>query len=441
MMGALLGADAFGANDFALGPLPAPAVERLATLRVRVSLSEADWTYDLGQPAMFKVRVFADETPLDGVNISYKVGPEFFEGPEQEAVVSAEGLEIDGGTLNVPGFIRCRVWVEYRGETYQGIATAGFAPEKIEATQVEPDDFDAFWAGELEKLSEIPIDAQLTLLPEQCTATVNAYHVSFANKGSRPGRYSRIYGIYCEPRAPGKYPAILMVPGAGVRSYSASTYYAEQGAITLQIGIHGIPVNLSNELYRQLGSGALEGYWNYRLDDRESFYYNRVYLGCVRANDFLVSRENWNGEDLLVTGGSQGGQLTVVTSALDKRVTALAALYPAFSDVTGPLHGRAGGWPAMFQPDDKGHSPVSPAEDMVRTTGYYDTVNFARRITAPGYYGWGYNDVVCCPTSLFAMFNQVTAPKQLHLLLEMGHAHPPEQSAAVKSWIVNRLGL
>jgi len=430
-----------GANDFALGPVPSPATERLATLQVRVSLDEGDWTYELGQPARFTVRVFADETPLNGVEVSYKVGPEFFENEAVEAIVGAEGLIIEGGTLEVPGFIRCTVTVEYRGITYRGLATAGFAPDQIEPTQVEPEDFDDFWEGQLEAQSKIPLDAQLTLLPNECTATVNVYHVSFATGGGNDRGSARIYGIYCEPKAPGKYPAVLMVPGAGVRSYSGNTYFGERGVITLQIGIHGIPVNLSDELYTQLKSGALSGYWNSRIDSREHFYYRRVYLGCVRANDFLVSRENWDGQNLVVTGGSQGGQLTIVTSGLDKRVTALAAMYPAFTDVTGPLHGRAGGWPHMFQPNKEGVSPVEPLEEMIKTTAYYDTVNFARGITVPGYYGWGYNDVTCPPTSTFALFNTITAPKELKLLLEMGHSHPPEQSAAVKSWILEALHL
>ena len=74
-----------------------------------------------------------------------------------------------------------------------------------------------------------------------------------------------------------------------------------------------------------------------------------MYTGTLRANDFLTSLPQWDGRNLGVTGGSQGGALAIVTAGLDRRVTRLAAYYPALSDVTGYLQERAGGWPHMFR--------------------------------------------------------------------------------------------
>ena len=67
-----------------------------------------------------------------------------------------------------------------------------------------------------------------------------------------------------------------------------------------------------------------------------------MYLGCVRANDFLMTRKRFDGKTLGVTGGSQGGALSIITAGLDPRVKLLAAYYPALADVTGYLNGRAG---------------------------------------------------------------------------------------------------
>jgi hypothetical protein len=50
-----------------------------------------------------------------------------------------------------------------------------------------------------------------------------------------------------------------------------------------------------------------------------------------------------------VNGRQPGRRLAIVTAGLDRRVTRLAAYYPALSDVTGYLHARAGGWPHMFR--------------------------------------------------------------------------------------------
>jgi cephalosporin-C deacetylase-like acetyl esterase len=412
-------------------------------VQVRVSPDHRNWTYQPGETVRFKVTVTADNEPIDNVSVSYKAGPEMMPAETRTVALPADGLVIEGGTLAQPGFLRCIVTTEVAGHTYRGAATAAFAPEKIVPTQVEPSDFDAFWKAGKDELATIPVEAHLTLLPEACTDTVNVYHVSFRTVGPNwTAVPARIYGILCEPKTPGRYPAVLKVPGAGVRPYFGDKGLAARGVITLEIGVHGIPVNLPQETYDVLAAGALNGYWFYNLDDRETFYYHRIYLSCVRANDFLTSREMWDGKNLLVMGGSQGGQLSIVTAALDPRVTGLAVTHPAFCDVSAELHGRAGGWPHPFQPDPTSGKPsaqTTPAK--VSTATYYDTVNFARRLKVPGFYIWGYNDDVCPPTSTYAAFNVITAPKELGLSLELGHSYTPEQSDATNAWVVRTLGL
>ena len=189
---------------------------------------------------------------------------------------------------------------------------------------------------------------------------MEVFHLSIQNVGGWKGP-SRMFGILAVPRGEGPFPAMLAVPGAGVRPYGGEIALAKKGVITLQIGIHGIPVNLDPDVYEQLARGALAEYDSYNLDDRSRYYYRRVYLGCLRAVDFLASHPKWDKKNLLVMGGSQGGQLSIVTAALDPSVTALAANYPAYCDVTGYLHDRAGGWPGFFKPD-RWRGPIHPGD-------------------------------------------------------------------------------
>lgn len=416
-------------------PAPAPATARIAAPVVTVRPDRSDWNYRPGDPVIFQVSITSDGHPLPDAAIDYTVGPEMLPPTTRgRTTVPAAGLAIEGGTLNEPGFIRCSVTTEFNGRTYRGVATAGFAPEQIAPTQTEPADFDAFWADGKAALARVPLDARVTLMPEACTESVNVYHVSFRTAGAEG---ARVYGILCEPALPGKYPAILRVPGAGVRPYTGGKRLAARGAIVLDIGVHGIPVNLPPELYEQLRTGALHGYPALQLDDRERYYYRRVYLGCIRANDFLVSRETWDGSNLVVMGGSQGGQLALVTAALDPRVKAAAANHPAYCDVTGYLHGRAGGWPHLLRDPADGHR--TPAK--LATSSYYDVVNFARRLTVPVHLAWGYNDETCPPTSLYAAYNVIAAPKELLLSLAMGHAPSDELVRHVDEWVLARAGV
>jgi cephalosporin-C deacetylase-like acetyl esterase len=73
----------------------------------------------------------------------------------------------------------------------------------------------------------------------------------------------------------------------------------------------------------------------------------------VRAVDYIFSLPEFDGSTIAVTGGSQGGALSIVTAGLDSRIKYLAAFYPAMCDFTGYLYGRAGGWPHMFNEANK----------------------------------------------------------------------------------------
>ena len=402
-------------------------------VRVIVAPEKADWTYKAGENIRFNISVFRDGVPLKGVSIEYEIGPEKLKPTKTETKTAANGvLTVDGGSLKTPGFLRCIARVAVDGVTYRGLGTAGVAPEQIKPTVDNPSDFDQFWEKAKSDLAAIPLDARMTLLPERCTEKVDVYHVNIQN--DKPG--TRLYGILCVPKAPGKYPALLHVPGAGVRGYYGDVANAEKGIITLQIGIHGIPVNLPAQVYEDLRFGALSAYNSYNMDDKDRFYYKRVYLGCVRANDFLTSLPQYDGKTLAVTGGSQGGALSVITAALDSRVKWLGAFYPALSDVTGYLHDRAGGWPHYFAGTGLEYNNTP---QKLATLPYYDVVNFARRVKIPGYYSWGYNDETCPPTSMHAFYNVVTAPKELFLAYDTGHWTYPEQRDKMTDWLVQRL--
>ena len=404
---------------------------------VVVTPDRPDWTYKSGDAVRFTIDVRRDGHPVAGTTVKYGFGPEMLApATEGTAIVGAKPLEVDAGTMNAPGFLRLVATAEVDGRSYRGVGTAGFSPELITPTQTDPPDFAAFWDGERARLAALPIDARWLPLPEYGSALADCWQVNLQNVGLIDGA-SRLYGILCMPKAAGKYPALLSVPGAGVRPYRGLLEIAGRGVITLQIGIHGIPVIQPQEVYDGLGRGGLFGYQTFGLDSRERYYYRRVYTGTLRANDFLVSLPQWDGKNLGVTGGSQGGALAIVTAGLDKRVTRLAAFYPALSDVSGYLHGRAGGWPHMFRATEGPN--VHRDEAKIATTQYYDVVNFARRVTAPGFYLWGFNDEVCPPTSMYAAYNVITAPKRLQLAYDKGHATSQEQVDDANDWIVAEL--
>ncbi|MDR1336159.1 MAG: acetylxylan esterase [Tannerella sp.] len=393
---------------------------------VVISPDRGDWRYGAKEEAVFGVQVFRDGNLLKNVTVDYETGPEGFPTVRKQDVVLKEGKITLKSSMKEPGFLRCRVVAKVDGREYEGLATVACDETQIRPATADPDDFDAFWTKALEEARREPPDSRLRLLPELCTSGADVYEVSFRNE--KPG--SRIYGILRKPRQPGRYPAILSVPGAGIRPYSGADY--GDSIISLQIGIHGLPVTLPQEVYNSLGAGALSGYPSINRNNRDAHYYKRVYLGCVRAVDFLFELPEFDGYTVAVTGGSQGGALSIVTAALDPRIKYLAAFYPALCDYAGYLNRRAGGWPHYFRTE-------TPGPNEVETLAYFDVVNFARRVRAKGMYSWGFNDVTCPPTSMYAAYNVIPGPRELKVFLTTGHWTFPEQNTFVTEWLLKQL--
>lgn len=407
--------------------------ENVGTLQVRVSLDHDNWTYKTGEQVKYTFAATLNNSNVSGLDMDIACGAEAMPPIIKKQIkTGATPFKLDIEGMKVPGFFRCIATVKTETKMYRGLATAGFEPEKIKPIVADPLDFDKFWADAITQVSKIPLEPKLELLPSYSTSKVDVYHVSFQNIGTGISPISRIYGILAipKPKTNGeKFPALLNVPGAGVRPYKGNIEMAERGIITLQIGIHGIPVVLDQGVYDDLRAGALNRYMTYNADDRDAYYYKRVYLGCIRANDLLTSLPQFNGKDLAVIGGSQGGALSIMTAALDRRVKYLAASYPALGDMIAYSAGRAGGWPHQFK------DPSDRDPNKVKTAEYYDTINFAKRLKVAGIYSWGFNDEVVPVTSSFAVYNVITAPKQLLLGLEMGHSNSPEQSDKINNWL------
>jgi cephalosporin-C deacetylase-like acetyl esterase len=246
-----------------------------------------------------------------------------------------------------------------------------------------------------------------------------------------------MYGVLTIPVKEGKYPAILKVPGAGVKPMPAYGYMPNDKAVVLQLGINGIPVNMPREVYNSLDRGALRGYNRFGVDDRNNYYYKRVYIGCARAVDFLAELDCVDAEKIAVSGVSQGGALSFTTAVLNPKVKCLYANYPALCDLTGYLNGRGGGWPHFFRGENDAN--IKDVKAIVDNLKYFDVVNFARKVKVPVKVAFGYNDTTCCPTSIFSAINVVTSPIELLIYNEIGHYTYPELEKDHGRWILEQL--
>ena len=420
--------------------LPLHAQIRGNEITVTVTPDHKDWTYRVGETCHFTISVLRSGTLIDNALVDFEAGPEMYPEVKKTGIVLKDGTMKHQGTMKVPGFYRVSVTAHVNGKDYKGACGAAFSPEKLQPSTVMPNDFQQFWQGAIAEARKTDLNPTKRLLPERCTKDVNVYEVSFNNIQSN----YRTYGILCVPVKEGKYPALLRVPGAGVRPYGGDVYTASQGAVTLEIGIHGIPVTMDQKVYDDIYNGALTGYWEFNMDDRDKHYYKRVIIGCIRALDYIEQYTPWNGKEMGVTGSSQGGFLSLATAGLDPRITFYAPVHAALCDHTNSLKGIACGSPHYFYGESP--LPTSPnrgGDKRVQVSRYYDGVNFARLITdrQHGWFSFGYNDDVVPPTTAWATYNTVKGPKEISPYQATWHFWFQEQWDEWEAWLLKQMNI
>ena len=369
--------------------------------------NHADWLYKTGEKAKVEVTLCKYGIPQD-VDVSYEIGQDMLPATSSGKVTLKNGrATIDMGTMKKPGFLDLRLKAAIDGKTFEHHVKVGFSPEQLKPYTKNPADFDAFWKANLEEARKTPISVTCKKADKYCTDDTDAYLLKI-----KTDKRHSIYAYLTKPKKAGKYPVVLCPPGAGIKTIKEplrSIYYAKNGFIRMEMEIHGLNPEMTDEQFKEITSAFdyENGYLTNGLDSRDNYYMKHVYVACVRALDYLCSLSEWDGKNVFVQGGSQGGALSLITAGLDPRVTACVANHPALSDMAGYAEqGRTGGYPHFNRLEHM----LTPAK--IETMAYFDVVNFARRISCPVYLTWGYNDNVCPPTTSYIVWNLITAPKE-----------------------------
>lgn len=370
--------------------------------------NHADWLYQTGETAKVEVTFLKYGVPRDA-EVSYEIGPELMPATRQGTLRLKDGRgTIVMGTLREPGFLDCRLTAKVDGTTYRHHVKVGFSPERLTPYTRDPSDFDRFWSSVVDEARRQPLVVTQEKVEKYSDNEIDCYLIRLQT--DRAGH--SIYGYLTRPKAKGSYPVVLCPPGAGIKTIKEPlrhSYYARNGFIRLEIEIHGLHPELTPEQFAAISAafnGKNNGYVENGLDNRDNAYMKHVYASCVRAVGYLTSLDEWDGRNVVVQGGSQGGALTLVTAALDSRVTLAIVNHPALSDMAASLGGRADGWPHF----SKMNHQLTP--EKVQTMQYLDVCNFARRVRCPVYMTWGFNDDVCPPTTSYTVWNLLKCPKE-----------------------------
>ena len=286
---------------------------------------------------------------------------------------------------------------------------AAVAPTRIAPVERRPGDFDRFWDAQLAQLARVPMNAIVTP-KESESADIDYATVRLDNVDG-----AHVYGQIARPHRDGKYPALLIL------QYASPPYplprqwvtdRAREGWLAFNVQPHDVPSDMPAEFYAALPQ-MIKEYQTVNASDRDHGYFRQMYLGDVRAVDYLASRSDWDGRVLVATGTSMGGQQSLAVAGLDARITGVVVDVPAGSDANGALHGHMPGYPNW----NVKNARVSSA------ARYFDVTNLAPRIKAPTMMAMGFIDAVTPAIGIWTTFNLIRATKEAVPMIDSPHNH------------------
>lgn len=395
----------------------------------------ADWLYQTGENAKVEVSFCKYGIPRDG-ELKYSIGNDMLQPDKHGSVKLKNGRAIiNMGTKKTPGFRDMKLSVSLDGKTYEHHIKVGFSVDKIKPYTQEPQDFRSFWQKNVEELKQVPMSYTKELYKDYCTDKIDCYLVKLQIDKMGHSMYGFLF--YPKNAQPGKHPVVLCPPGAGIKTIKdpmRNKYYAENGFVRFEVEIHGLDPRIPSETFGEISRAFNDrngGYLANGLENKDIYYMKHVYVGLVRCIDFLTSLPEWDGKNVAVQGGSQGGALAIIAAGLDSRVTQCVANHPALSDMAGyAAKGGTGGYPHFCR-----QPQILSNKDCLNTLAYFDVVNFARYVKAPTYLTWGYNDVTCPPTTSYAVWNTLKCTKESLLTPINEHWTTTETNCGQMEWI------
>lgn len=284
----------------------------------------------------------------------------------------------------------------------------------------EPADFDAFWTATLDEARAFPLQATFEKVDYGLVAQ-EIFDLTFHGFGGQTVKGWLILPAQRDE----KIPCVVEFIGyGGGRNFGFDwLLWASAGYAHLVMDTRGQGSSWSRgdtpDLYAEGGNGHFPGSMTLGILDPKHYYYRRVFTDAVRAIEAARSHPAVDASRIAVTGGSQGGGITIAAAALVPDVAA------AMPDVPFLCHYRRATEIVDTYPyreiAEYCHIHRDKVDTVFKTLSYFDGLNFASRATAKALFSVGLMDQVCPPSTVYAAYNFWAGEKEISVYPYNGH--------------------
>ncbi len=292
-----------------------------------------------------------------------------------------------------------------------------------EGRNPKPDDFDTFWNQSIREMHGV--DSQV----ERAAATFqvpnyHSYDVFFTGVQN-----ARIHAKYVQPSSiDTPVPAILIFHGYTGKSPSWLYLlgFAAAGFAVAALDCRG-QAGLSQDTTSTHGT-TIRGHIIRGLSDPpEKMLFRQIFLDTAQLARIVMGFDEVDANRVGAIGGSQGGGLALACASLEENVKRITPKMPFLSDYQRVWEmDLAKNAYEELTSYFRAYDPQHKQEDAIFTKlGYIDVQHLAPRIKAETLMAVGLMDMICPPSTQFAAYNKIAAPKQLRIYPDYTHEDFP----------------
>jgi cephalosporin-C deacetylase len=275
----------------------------------------------------------------------------------------------------------------------------------------EPPDLDEFWAGTLADARRHPLGASFEPV-DSGLSVIDTFDVTYAGFGGQPIKA----WLHLPAGTSVPLPAVVEYAGYGggrglahERVLWAAAGYAY---FVMDTRGQGSGWSVGDTPDVDPGGGPSHpGFMTRGVLAPETYYYRRVFTDAVRAVEATRSHPAVDTERVAVTGGSQGGGITIAVASLVPDLVAAMPNVPFLSDFP-----RATTL-VDTDPYEEIRRYLKAHRDHVdrvsRTLSYFDGAILGRRAVVPALFSVALMDETCPPSTVYAAFNNYGGPKEI----------------------------
>ncbi|MCR5152987.1 MAG: acetylxylan esterase [Prevotella sp.] len=325
---------------------------------------------------------------------------------QQKLIEAGASAAVDFSFDLAPGFYQCTALVN---DEVARSFVIGVDPEQVVSEPDMRDDFLTFWQQTKEQLATVEPQYTLTEIPSKSSSQRKVYLLEMRSLADAQGE-GIVRAYYAEPTASGTFPALIHYNGydGGNNDPWCMGGNDNPGYCEIIVSTRGQLIN-----NRPPYSNTYGDWFVYGFSSKDTYYYRGAYMDCVRAIDFLCSREKVQQQNIFAEGASQGGAFTLAAAALgDNRLNAIAPAVPFMGDF--PDYFKVASWPGNAAQAERQRQGM-PEEEMFTMLSYFDTKNLATLITCPTYMNYSLQDNVCPPHINWAAYNNLASTEKKYL--------------------------